>query len=89
MSEASEQAEVDFSEEGGDPDVGVIDRDRIRSQIAETREHLDKLARAEAALEAGTYGICHVCGDEIPEERLEVLPETRLCVRCKAAGHQS
>lgn len=89
VSDASEDAESDFSEEGGDPDVSVIERDRIRSTIAETRQQLETLERAEAALEEGTYGICHVCGAEIPDERLEALPATRLCVRCKAAGHQS
>jgi hypothetical protein len=25
---------------------------------------------------------CRVCGAEIPKERLEVLPETLVCVRC-------
>lgn len=89
VSDASEDSESDFSEEGGDPDVSIIERDRIRATIAETRQRLETLERAEAALEEGTYGTCHVCGAEIPDERLEVLPATRLCVRCKAAGHQS
>ncbi len=31
----------------------------------------------------GTYGICVRCGSEIPEERLEALPTTELCVSCK------
>ena len=89
VSDSVEQAESDFSEEGGDPDVNVIERDRIRAMLAEARQQLETLERAEAALEEGTYGTCHVCGAEIPDERLEVLPETRLCVQCKAAGHQS
>jgi len=25
---------------------------------------------------------CHKCGNQIPEERLEILPETRVCVSC-------
>jgi ssDNA-binding Zn-finger/Zn-ribbon topoisomerase 1 len=28
---------------------------------------------------------CKSCGQPIPPERLEALPETRLCVRCQAA----
>ena len=28
---------------------------------------------------------CQRCKAEIPAERLEALPETRLCVRCSAA----
>ncbi|HET6247716.1 MAG TPA: TraR/DksA C4-type zinc finger protein [Tepidisphaeraceae bacterium] len=30
---------------------------------------------------------CQRCGNEIPAERLEVMPETRLCIACsKAVG---
>jgi RNA polymerase-binding transcription factor DksA len=29
----------------------------------------------------GTYGRCAVCGEQIPEERLEIVPETAYCVR--------
>jgi RNA polymerase-binding protein DksA len=31
-------------------------------------------------IEAGTYGICRVCGREIGEERLEARPWTDLCI---------
>jgi RNA polymerase-binding protein DksA len=29
------------------------------------------------------FGICEECGDDIGVERLEALPHTRLCIRCK------
>ena len=32
------------------------------------------------AIEKGTYGKCQVCGEEIPFERLAVLPSTLHCV---------
>lgn len=87
VDEGRETAETDFSEEGGDPDGGVVERDRIRTRLADTEERLRQLDRAEAALEEGTYGTCRICGESIPEERLEALPTTTLCVSCKAAGH--
>lgn len=31
-------------------------------------------------IDAGTYGICRVCGREIGEERLEARPWTDLCI---------
>jgi RNA polymerase-binding transcription factor DksA len=37
-------------------------------------------------LNQGSYGICEVCGQLIDPDRLEILPHTRLCVRC--AQHQ-
>ena len=30
-----------------------------------------------------TYGVCEECGNEITFERLDALPHTRLCIRCK------
>jgi RNA polymerase-binding transcription factor len=44
------------------------------------------LAEIDAALEridAGTYGVCANCGQEIPPERLEALPYATLCIDCK------
>jgi len=43
------------------------------------------LAEIDAALdrmERGTYGQCVTCGRPIPEDRLEVLPMTPLCMPC-------
>ena len=45
------------------------------------------LAQVEAALEridAGTYGICAVCGEPIAEGRLEARPWTPYCIRHSA-----
>ena len=88
VDEGRETAESDFSEEGGDPDVTVVERDRVRTRIADVEERLRQLDRADDAVQAGTYGVCRVCGQDIPEERLDALPATTLCVSCKAAGHQ-
>lgn len=32
-------------------------------------------------MDRGTYGRCTVCGERIPDERLEALPDTAYCVR--------
>jgi RNA polymerase-binding transcription factor DksA len=34
---------------------------------------------------ADTFGLCESCGEGIHWERLEAVPHTRLCIRCKAA----
>jgi len=50
------------------------------------------LADVEAALrrvELGTYGICVECGEQIPEERLELLPATPMCIRCQTRVEQA
>jgi DnaK suppressor protein len=34
-------------------------------------------------VEAGTYGLCRDCGDQISKARLEAIPWTRVCISCK------
>jgi DnaK suppressor protein len=46
------------------------------------RKALTEIDEALARIEAGTYGSCALCGTEIPRERLEIVPETAVCVRC-------
>jgi DnaK suppressor protein len=44
---------------------------------------LEKIEHAMARLEAGTFGICEECEEEISQKRLEARPETTLCIKCK------
>ena len=49
---------------------------------------LQEIRMIEAALgriARGSYGICVNCGEEIGEERLNVLPATPMCRTCAAA----
>jgi len=34
-------------------------------------------------IKEGRYGICEKCRKEIPQERLQVYPEARFCLKCK------
>jgi DnaK suppressor protein len=51
-------------------------RDRERRLINKIKEALEKI-------DAGEFGICEECGDEIGEARLKVRPVTTLCINCK------
>jgi DnaK suppressor protein len=42
----------------------------------------EKLRRALAKLEEGSYGRCDRCGHEIAPGRLEAAPESSLCIDC-------
>lgn len=47
----------------------------------------EKLAHIEEALQrldAGTYGLCVRCGEQIHPERLKALPYADLCVSCQS-----
>jgi DnaK suppressor protein len=54
----------------------VLDRS-LRSTLAEIDHALEKF-------EAGTYGRCEKCGEDIEHDRLEARPQASLCMRCKA-----
>ncbi len=47
------------------------------------KSFLDKIEKALAKIEDGTFGNCEECGEEITMKRLEARPETSLCIRCK------
>jgi len=49
----------------------------------ENEQHIVTQSRAALErIEAGTYGRCENCGQEIARQRLEALPYTRFCVQC-------
>ena len=51
-------------------------RDRERKLIAKIREALERI-------DAGEFGECEDCGEEIGEARLRARPVTTLCIDCK------
>jgi DnaK suppressor protein len=47
-----------------------------RSALADVRAALQRMAD-------GTYGWCTECGERLPLERLEVVPQVALCLVCQ------
>lgn len=47
-----------------------------------SKQELLKINKALARIEQGAYFECSNCGEDIPEERLEAVPFTVLCVSC-------
>lgn len=70
-------------------DVGTDSQEREKSFLWYTRENnfIRYLDKALERIRDGTYGFCVVCGDPIMEERLEEVPHTQHCVKCK--NHQN
>ncbi len=46
-------------------------------------ERVNQVEQALSRLDAGTYGQCERCGNQIPKARLEAFPAATLCVTCK------
>jgi len=86
LNKTKEVLEEGLKYEGGDD----IDRARTENLRLLRLKNLDRdrkvLKRIEMTLlkfEYGTYGICEMCGTEIPYERLKARPIARLCIKCK------
>lgn len=68
-------------------DVGseTFERTKDLSLQEDIDGRLADIARAFEKLDAGEYGKCEVCGETIPDERLEAVPGARYCVEHQAA----
>ncbi|OGZ62120.1 MAG: hypothetical protein A3H51_03160 [Candidatus Spechtbacteria bacterium RIFCSPLOWO2_02_FULL_38_8] len=49
----------------------------LELRLKETNKALDRIKN-------NTYGKCKNCEDDIPQKRLKILPETEICLKCKA-----
>ncbi|WP_298829611.1 TraR/DksA C4-type zinc finger protein [uncultured Planococcus sp.] len=58
----------------------LYDQERGMALTQFKEEELQEAKAALAAIEAGTYGKCSVCGKDIPFERLEALPTALTCI---------
>ena len=47
-------------------------------------EELRQIENALQRIEAGKYGNCESCGEEISIKRLKAVPQANLCIKCAA-----
>jgi RNA polymerase-binding transcription factor DksA len=73
-----------YDQHQADLGTETFEREKDFSLLEQLEAELDELERALGKIEEGTYGICEACGKEIPPERLEAMPGTRLCVEDQA-----
>jgi RNA polymerase-binding transcription factor DksA len=58
----------------------TAERGEAERLATELREALDEVDAALERLDAGSYGVCEVCGKPIGTARLEAMPAARLCI---------
>jgi DnaK suppressor protein len=80
---AQSSAQYENALDDGDKSLlGVIEDTGL--SIADSRkDELSHLEEAERKLTEGTYGICEGCGEEIPTERMRVVPDAIFCIGCQ------
>jgi RNA polymerase-binding transcription factor DksA len=78
--------DVQFDEESGEGDTIAVERGRDLALAARAMEMIEEIDHALSKFDQGTYGICEVSGEPIPEERLEAIPWAREKVEYKVGG---
>jgi DnaK suppressor protein len=76
--EATAPETAEFDE--GDRAQELLQDELDESRREELKDQLAAVERAEERLAAGTYGISIQSGEQIPDERLEVIPTAELTV---------
>jgi DnaK suppressor protein len=61
----------------------VFEQQRDLALRERNEQHLAEVERALARMDAGTYGRCPSCGQQIAAERLDALPWAALCIECQ------
>lgn len=78
-----DEVEVEVEEGFADSAQATTERGEALALAEQLRSHRSDVLKALERMEAGTYGKCENCGQEIPIERLEAIPAASLCVSCK------
>jgi RNA polymerase-binding transcription factor len=77
--------EMSFDEEYADAGTATFERERDLSLVNNIRDLIDRIDKALAKIDDGTYGLCDRCGKPIEKLRLKALPYANLCIKDKQA----
>ena len=73
----------EVASELGDRAFQNINQPIVVSTLRKLNEEFGEIQAAQDRFKQGTYGVCHECGEEIPNKRLEAAPLARLCIVCQ------
>ena len=76
-----EAAVVAFGKRVGDGTTEAVERISTTLTARSIAASLAEVERALEKVDAGTFGVCDVCGASIPVERLEARPFTSRCIQ--------
>lgn len=91
----TEQSEMDsvgelssYDQHQADMGTETFEREKDLSILEQVEAELADVEHALRRLDEGTYGTCEVCGQAIPDERLEAMPAARLCLEHQAQAER-
>jgi RNA polymerase-binding transcription factor DksA len=77
-----------YDQHQADMGTETFEREKDLSILEQVEAELADVEHAMRRLDEGTYGTCEVCGKVIPDERLEAMPATRLCLEHQAEAER-
>ena len=72
-----------YSVHMADAGTDSYEREKGYHFINRETDYYKHLAKALERIKDGTFGICGICEDLIPEERMMEVPNATKCVQCK------
>ena len=85
MNQSDLTGETGFDEEYADAGTNTFERERDLSLVNNVVDLMERIDKALAKIEDGTYGLCERCGKPIEKLRLKALPYANLCIKDKQA----
>jgi RNA polymerase-binding transcription factor DksA len=79
-----ETIDLEVETRADEGDAYLAERDKTMALMRSLEYKLSSIGHALQQAQKGMYGICEGCGRPIDPARLEAVPETSLCVQCKA-----
>jgi RNA polymerase-binding transcription factor DksA len=79
----SQDSSIGAGDDQADAGAATFGREQELSIVANRADLIDQMRRAVARIDAGAYGLCESCGEQIPKARLQAFPAATLDVACK------
>ncbi len=77
------EMESSYSFHMADAGTDSMEREKDFLWLSRAKKYLGHLNNALDRVSRNVYGVCIDCGELIPKERLEEVPHTQHCARCK------
>jgi RNA polymerase-binding transcription factor DksA len=71
---------MDFDENFADSGQVAAEQGETRMLVASLSDQLSDVVAALEKMDAGEYGKCETCGEDISEARLDAMPAARHCI---------
>jgi DnaK suppressor protein len=80
---SSRERDLEATQDPADMAANAYTKELLISMSANDRRLLDLIDEALRRIEAGEYGECINCGEQVQEKRLEAVPWARYCLKCQ------